>query len=297
MALGDNLSGDQRNAFEAVNSLFSSYGLGSLSGTIYNYIQQGYSADTVSILLQDTPEYKQRFAGNELRKAKGLPVLSPSQYLATESQYRQIMQEAGLPPGFYDQPSDFNNFMANDMSPSELKSRVDLANQATTMASPALKQALHQMYGIDDSGISAYFLDETRAVPELQKQSVAAQIGAEALQRGLQVSSHAQDYAMAGVTASQAAKAYGQIAQQLPDYSRVGHLFNENVTQEDFEAALLGNNAPQPGQVQQTPPGGVISETPEAKLERLASWNRAQQEGKAGGAGSSAGLARTSTEA
>jgi len=297
MALLDNLSGDQRNAYEAVNNLFSSYGLDSLAPKIYSYIQQGFSSDTVSILLQDTPEYKQRFAGNELRKSAGLPVLSPAQYLSTESQYRQIMQEAGLPPGFYDQPSDFNQFMANDVSPSELKSRVDLANQATTMASPALKQALQQMYGIDQSGISAYFLDESRAVPELQKQAVAAQIGAEALQRGLQISTNAENYAKAGVTDAQAAKAYGQIAQQLPEYSRVANLFGENVTQGDFESALLGDNAAQPGAVQTTAPGGTTSETPEAKLERLASWNRAQQEGKAGGAGTAQGLARTSTEA
>lgn len=296
MALLDNLSGDQRNAYEAVNNLFSSYGLDSLAPKIYSYIQQGFSSDTVSILLQDTPEYKQRFAGNELRKAAGLPVLSPAQYLSTESQYRQIMQEGGLPPGFYDQPADFNQFMANDVSPSELKSRVDMANQATTMASPALKQALQQMYGIDQSGISAYFLDESRAVPELQKQSVAAQIGAEALQRGLQISTNAEQYAQAGVTAQQAAKAYGQIAQQLPGYTEVGHLFGENVTQSDFESALLGDNAAQPGAVQTTPPGGITSETPEAKLERLASWNRAQQEGKAGGAGTSQGLARTNTQ-
>lgn len=289
MALGDDLSGPQRDAFSAVNNLFTSYGLGSLAPKIYSYIQNGYSADTVSILLQDTPEYKQRFAGNDLRQAKGLPVLSPSQYLQTESQYRQIMQEAGLPTGFYDQPADFNQFMANDVSPSELKSRVDLANQATNLASPALKQALKGMYGIDDSGITAYFLDENRAVPELQKQAVAAQIGAEALQRGLQISSHAMDYAAAGVTQAQAAKAYGQIATQLPQYQQFSSLFGENVTQSDFESALLGDNAPQEGSTQ----AGPLPETAEAKLTRLASWNRAQSEGKAGGAGTSMGLART----
>lgn len=293
MALEDNLSGSQRDAYEAVNNLFTSYGLQTLAPKIYSYIQNGYSADTVSILLQQTPEYKQRFAGNDLRQKAGLPVLSPAQYLSNESQYRQIMQQAGLPTGFYDQPSDFNQFIANDVSPSELQSRVTLASQATTLASPSYKQALKQMYGLDDGAITAFFLDETKALPAIQQQAAAAQIGGEALKNGLQISSDSQAYAQAGVTEAQASKAYGQIAQQLPEYSQIAHQYNENVTQSTFEQALLGDNAP--------PQGGASAaalpgETPQATLDRLASWNRARAEGKVGGAGPLQGLAYTSTE-
>jgi hypothetical protein len=96
------LTGENRDAFMAVNALFKNYGLESLAGKIYEYVKNGYSADTISILLQDTSEYKQRFQGNEARKAAGLPVLSPAEYLSTEASYRQIMQSAGLPSGFYD---------------------------------------------------------------------------------------------------------------------------------------------------------------------------------------------------
>ena len=41
------------------------------------------------------------------------------EYLATERSYRQIMQEAGVPTGFYDQTSDFTKFLASDISPAE----------------------------------------------------------------------------------------------------------------------------------------------------------------------------------
>lgn len=288
MALGDDLSGDQRNAFEAVNNLFSSYGLQSLAPKIYSYIQNGYSADTVSILLQQSDEYKQRFAGNQVRQQKGLPVLSPADYLATESAYRQTMQQAGLPMGFYDQPSDFNDFIGKDVSPNELKSRVDLASQATTLANPNYKRALQEMYGLDDSNITAYFLDEDKALPLLQKQASAAAIGAEALKRGLTASPYSESFATAGVTAAQAAQAYGQIAQQLPEYSQFSHLYGEDVTQFDFERALLENNTT--GN-QQEPE--FMAESPQAKLDRLQSWNRARATGNAGGAAQ--GLARTST--
>lgn len=282
MALADTLSGEQRNAYEALNNLFTGYGLSSLAPKIFQFIQDGYSADTISILLQDTPEYKQRFAGNEQRRKAGMAVLSPSEYLSVESSYRQIMRQAGLPAGFYDQPADFNGFIERDMSPSELKSRVDLASQATTLANPAYKQALERMYGIDENHLTAYFLDPDRATPLLQKQAAASAIGAEALKRGLRTdASLMEQYATAGVTAEQAAKAYGQIAQQMPDYEKIAHQYREDVSQQDFERAFFEDAAP----------GGYPGETSAGKLERLASWNRARSQGASGGA--AAGLARS----
>ena len=91
---------------EQLSLLFKNYGLESLAPLIKQYVQDGYSADTVTLKLQDAPEYQRRFAGNESRKKAGLPVLSPAEYLATESAYKQIMRTAGLPEGFYDSYDD-----------------------------------------------------------------------------------------------------------------------------------------------------------------------------------------------
>jgi len=272
------LSGEQRDAFAALNNIFSQYGLGSLAPKIVNYLKNGFSADTISILLQDTPEYKQRFAGNEVRKQKGLPVLSPAEYLSTEASYRQLMRQAGLPEGFYDQPSDFSDFIGKDVSPTELKSRVDLATTATTLASPQLKEALQGMYGLGDSSITAYLLDPERALPHIQKQIAAAQIGAEALKRGLKVSGHAEDYAVAGVSPQQAAQAYGNIAQQLPGFTAAGSAFGTSINQDVLEQAYLGP---------------VSNNQAERTVTNLASWNRARASGQA--AGARAGLARSTS--
>lgn len=276
--LEERLTGDQRDAFQAINALFTQYGLGSLAPKIVQYLQNGYSADTISILLQDTPEFKQRFQGNEIRKAKGLPVLSPAEYLSTEASYRQLMRQAGLPEGFYDQPSDFNQFIGKDVSPTELKSRVDLAASATTLASPQLKNALLTMYGLDESHITAYLLDPNRALPTIQKQVAASQIGAEALKQGLQVSGHAEDYAMAGVTAQQAAQAYGSIAQQLPGFETAGSAYGININQDVLEQAYLGS---------------VDNAQAAGNVTRLASWQRAQAQSSSGGA--RGGLARSTS--
>ena len=96
---------------EYTTQMFNNYGLGTLAPKITEYVQQGFSPDTVTLKLQETPEYKQRFAGNESRRKSGLSVLSPKEYLATEDAYRQIMRSTGLPKGFYDSPDDFSKFI------------------------------------------------------------------------------------------------------------------------------------------------------------------------------------------
>lgn len=291
MALQDYLSGDQRNAYEALNQQFSQYGLGTLGPKIFDFIQKGYSADTISLLLQDTPEYKQRFAGNEDRRKAGLPVLSPAEYLSVESSYRQIMRQSGLPNGFYDQPEDFRNFIAKDVSPTEIKQRVDLAVQNSTLAPPGTLDALQQLYGIDKEHVAAYFLDSERAAPLLQKQAAAAAIGGEAIKRGLAANKDfLEQAAMSGVSTTQAAAAYGQIATTLPEYQTIGHQYNINVNQSLMEQALLQPGTTVPGGG--AGPGGGTSPASQ-QLESLASWNRARAQGQVG-AGRS-GLGRSAS--
>lgn len=271
----DKLSGDKRDAYGALLQEFRNFGLESLAPKIFDYVQKGYSADTISLLLQETPEYKKRFAGNEIRAKAGLPVLSPQDYLSLEQQYRQELREGGMPSGFYDQTSDFANLIGKDVSPSELQSRISIANNATNLANPAYKNALKQLYGLSDGQVAAYFLDPERALPLLQKQASATALGAEALKQGLQLNAaHLEAYATAGVTASQAASAYAQIAQTLPDYRAAASSFGETFTQSDEEAALLGPSGAEP----------VGRENAAAKMERLASWNRARAQGASGAA-------------
>jgi hypothetical protein len=233
------LSGDNRDAFLAINSLFKNYGLETLAGKIYEFVKNGYSADTISILLQDTQEYKTRFAGNEARKGAGLPVLSPAEYLATEASYRQIMQSAGLPSGFYDQPSDFNIWIGKNVSPSEVQSRVDLATQATVLANPNYRKALNQM-GINDNELTAYFLSPDKALPILQKSAATAQIGAAALQQGLTFdTTYSEQLALEGISKDQAQSGYSQVASELETMRALGQIYGSDWNQRTSEEAIF----------------------------------------------------------
>lgn len=235
------LTGANRDAFIMLNDLFTGYGLGTLAPKIFSYIQNGYSADTISLLLQDTQEFKQRFAGNEVRRKNGLAVLSPADYLNTEAAYRQVMASAGLPKGFYDSPSDFAQWIGGDVSPTEIKGRVDLATAATTLAPPELKQQLSAFYGIDEAGIAAYFLDQSKALPILQKQEQAAQFGAEAARRGLLSDrQRMEDYVNEGFTQSQVSQGFQQVAEELPNLQAIASRFGVSFNQGEEEQAVFG---------------------------------------------------------
>lgn len=237
------LTGANRDAYVALNTLFSSYGLSALAPKIFDFIKNGYSADTIAVLLQETAEYKQRFAGNEARRRAGLPVLNPSEYLATESAYRQIMQTAGLPAGFYDQPADFTQWIEKDVSPSEIQGRVDMATQATVLANPNYRKALNQM-GIPDAELTAYFLDQKKALPFLQKSAATAAVGAGALAQGLKFDqAYAESLATQGVTGEQARTGYAQIGAELETLSMLGKVYGKDYTQRVGEQAVFEGQA------------------------------------------------------
>lgn len=274
------LTGENRDAFLALKSLFGTYGLGSLAGKIYDYVKQGYGADTIGILLQDTKEYKTRFSGNEARTKAGLAVLSPADYLATEAAYRQILSSAGLPKGFYDNPADFTRWIADDVSPTEIKSRVDLAVAATGQANPEYKNALFQMYGINEGDLTAYFLDRKRAEPILKKQAAAGAIGAAAIRRGFAANTlDLEGYATLGITADQAEQAYAQISEGWDSMLGIAGRYGSSWSQREAEQEVF------------TPGASSASE----KGKRLKSQERAQFAGSRGATiqGLNAGYSQT----
>lgn len=237
------LKGENRDAFLALETVFKNYGLGSLAGKIYDYVKNGYSSDTISILLQDTKEYKARFAANEARTKAGLPVLSPADYINTENAYRQLLRSSGLPEGFYDSNKDFTEWIAKDVSPTEIQLRVDLATQATALANPYFKQALNQM-GIDDGHMAAYFLDVDRALPLLQKAAATAQVGGAALAQGLTFDkTFAEQLATSGVSASEAQQGFSQVAQELGTMKELGNIYGQHWSQQESEQSVFGTSA------------------------------------------------------
>jgi hypothetical protein len=218
------LTGAQRDASVALTALFTSYGLASLAPVIMGYIKDGYSADTASIMLQETSQYKTRFAGNDVRVKNGMAALSPAQYLATESAYSQVMQKYGLPSGFHDQTSDYQKFIENDVSASELDQRAQAASDFVNKNDPATLAYFKKYYSNGD--MIAYALDPKRAAPLVGKAFEAANIGGAASTNGINIGqSTAETLAGAGVTSQQAQQGFGLVGQDAGTAANLSSIY------------------------------------------------------------------------
>lgn len=265
------LNGDDRDVAIAINNTLKQYGLESLAGSVLGFIQNGYGADTIGILLQETPEYKRRFAGNIKRVAQGLPALSPSEYLSVETSYRQIMSAAGLPPGFYDEPSDFQSWIENDVAPTEVNDRVKVATDIVNNMDPLAKQRLEEFYAPGE--IVAYALDRTRATTVLDRQWRAAQISADGTQSGLAISrQQAERVAGTGVSADQARAGVSSAAALARSGERLGQIYGTDYSTDDALSEVFESN-------------GVARQ----RRRRLASQERGQFSGSAATTGRSLG--------
>jgi len=235
--------GQERDAFAALSTLFNNYGLSTLAPKILDFLQQGFGSDTITTLLQQTPEYKARFAGNDGRLKLGLQVLTPAEYLSTEASYRQLLQAGGLDPAFMSQ-KQYAEWISKDISPTEIQSRVNLAVQATTTAPPELLSAFAQI-GVAHGDLTSYFLNDKTAMPVLQQKMNQAQIIEAGKLSGLQVdSSRALQFAQQGVSAATAQSAYQKISQMMPEAAKLSSIYSKApaYTQKEAENETLGNS-------------------------------------------------------
>ena len=182
------LDDEQNNAFLMLKAMLEEWGLGTLAPEVLRLIQEGYTQAQIPILLQDTQAYKQRFSGNELRRQNGLAVLSPAEYLATERSIRQVMSNAGLPEGFYDDQDDFAGFIGNDVSPVEVQRRVTVAADSVFRMDGGTRDALRMWYPeISDSELMAWVLDPQRGRDQINRVVHGARIAGAARGAGASI--------------------------------------------------------------------------------------------------------------
>lgn len=234
------------DAFEMLKAKLAEWGIDDLGDDVINTLVQGYSPDVATLVLQDTPQYKQRFKANDARVKAGLPALSPSEYVATERAYISTLRKYGLPEGFYDQQEDFQKWISADVSPEEMDQRASAARQAYVDASPEVKDQWQQLYGLTPGDAVAAFLDEKTAVNLLNKRATAVSISAEAERafRGQyqMTASRAEELTNEGVTQQQAQEGFSSVASRLSRDQFLGRLAGEDFTQTEAENEVLVND-------------------------------------------------------
>ncbi len=236
---------NRQSAIAAVTARFNQYGLGSLANKIRDLAIDGATEATITLALQETPEYQKRFSANADRIKKNLSVLSPGDYLNLEDSYRQVLRSYGLTR--FDTDEYVKQFIANDVSATELSNRVVTAVQRVQNADPAILSQLTDYYGIGQNDLVAYVLDPNQQFQKIQRQVAAAEIGVAAAKQGLRSDvAVSEQLAAQGVSQAEAQKGYATIADILPTASKLSEIYGatlESYGQDEAEQEVFNQLA------------------------------------------------------
>lgn len=221
--------------------LLTDWGIPELYADAANLVTQGLDSAAITLRLAETDAYKKRFAVNGQRRARGLPVLSPAEIVATEASLAQVLREFGLPEQFWSTRQAVTDYIARDVSAAELSRRAADAQLLFLTGPQSNRDAWRDYYGLSDSWGIAAILDPKTAGPIVHQQVLAAQIGGAAVGQGLTVARpQAETLAAAGVTAEQATQGYAQVAAALPADIAIAQRFGTSIGQAEEEAAVFG---------------------------------------------------------
>ena len=211
---------------------------------------KGYTPADVDMFLPDiekTQAFQTRFPGYMTAVKNGYltgGVGGLSNYLQLEGQYRQIMSSAGLPAGFYDDPSDFGAFIAGGKSPAEIESRVGMAVRSAQQVDPTARNLMAKFYGLSTGDVAAYFLDPNRALPTIERQYKTAGVASWASHYGLDVTdmSRYENLVDKGISEDQAGQGYANVAALKKYVGEAGSIYGIGFNQSDAENDVFFND-------------------------------------------------------
>jgi hypothetical protein len=206
--------------------------------------QGQYGEQAMFRAIRDTPLYKTRFKGLELRKRNGYGAISEGDYLRIEKEFEQTLRANSMPKGFYDSQDDFANFIGNDVRSDELNTRLQQGYRAVMETEPGTKEELKRLYGIGDSDIAAFLIDPTRfQQSEAVKKAEAARRANAAREQGMQLTAaQSEELVARGIGQSTAQQGFQQLAQTQELFNPL--MAGETaITQEEQIAGTFGTNA------------------------------------------------------
>lgn len=203
------------NASAYLQAVLDQYGLGSLTDWAFGALKRGLSAEQILQEMRATTEFKARFPAIAQREQAGLPALSPGEYVSYEKAATQMMRDAGLPSGFWDQPSDFTDLLAKDVSQAELQDRINQGfNRMQFQVPEEVRTVFHDWFGPQGEGaLAAFFLDPDRAKPVLMEMANKAFVGGYGKRFGFDVGQDTATQIVQSGRTDQAPQAFEQLDQ------------------------------------------------------------------------------------
>jgi hypothetical protein len=213
---------EDQNAFSILKQRLQNLGLEGMTDKTWQFmVENGTDDDAGTMLwLYQQPEFEQRFPAFKTlqKKYKGI---QPAQYIMLERQYAQTMRSAGLSANFFDSPDDFTALIENDVSQAEFQERVDNGFKKVAEASPAVRNAFNQYFGIEgDAALAAFFIDPDRSAPKLAKAAQMAELGGAASAMGVQINAnYAAKLTRLGISEQQALEGFKKMQRQRALFS------------------------------------------------------------------------------
>jgi len=244
----------QRDSRQIINNLLNQYGLGSLSDWAWGLITTGASPAEVQAQLRQRPEFGQRFPGIAERERRGLPPISPGEYVSYENAARQLFHAAALPSGFYDSQEALGRFIGDDVSVAELSQRISNGYSRVAEAPQAVRDAFASYFGAAGPGaLAALFLDPNESAPHLEAMADAAMAGGIAAQSGIHLSqAQAMDLGEQHVTDYRLHLGFGQLASQAQLFSStIGERGTSITALEEGVQSVFDHNAEATAEIEQ----------------------------------------------
>jgi hypothetical protein len=247
--VNDPVNAERKSAYDLLYNEFNKYGLASLVEDIKGIITDANTSPAqISLALQNTKAYQQRFSANQDRIKAGLTALTPAEYIGLEDQYQSIMRNYGLPASYYakdtmGKQAGFDKFIAGDVSATELEDRIATAQQRVINSNPEVLASLKSFYpDITNGDILSYTLDPTKALVDIKRKVTAAEIGGAAMQSNLVITgARAGELGSAGITKAQAQQGFETIGGGLQRGSQLASIYGENpYTQATAEQEVFG---------------------------------------------------------
>ena len=240
---------DRQSAKEIIADTLRAYGLEGLTEFVRGMVFDEDILDENILVgkIRETEQYKERFSGNKARREAGLNALSEGEYLALENQYRSLFRNSGLPRDFFADKDTTDMLISNDVSIAEVAERVNQGYEAVANADPEVISEMRRLYGIDDGGLAAYFLDPEKTTPMLIRQARSAEISGQATQEGFRLDvATAEQLARQGISGEQAQSGFqamtqlGEVFQTTTEEAQAGE---QAFGQQEQIGAVFGTSA------------------------------------------------------
>ena len=232
----------RRSAFAILEKEFKDNGLDTLIPEIKRFMTEGYGAEEASLMLPETQAYKTRFAGNEGRKALGLPVYTPGQYITAEQTYRDLFNQYNL--GELANQETYNSLIGGAVSIDEAKARVDNVFSRIDKAPDELKTQLStylNAYGVGDptkqrSQIALALMKGPQGINELETSLRKANIRTGAALSNINVAEEnisqlEKQLSTSGLSTEQignlSREAYANIAEVQPTVTKLSEIYGD----------------------------------------------------------------------